>query len=137
MKLEQLRKVIREEIKSAMREELQEIMNEAVRVASTPPEKKNISPKQEYTNTKPNSITEMLDMTKANMTSQEYRNVYTGTSDMVSKPNFASSMASSMGIGNSGRPMPGLDISQFDFVKKAGAVYNKSIEKDKQKYGKV
>ena len=36
---------------------------------------------------------------------------------------------------DSGRPAPGLDISQFDFVKKAGAVYKASVEKDKQKYG--
>ena len=40
MKLEQLRKVIREEVKTAMREELQEILNEAVRVASEPTGKK-------------------------------------------------------------------------------------------------
>jgi len=36
MKLELLRKVIREEVKAAMKEELQEIMNEAVKVASKP-----------------------------------------------------------------------------------------------------
>ena len=117
MKLEQLRKVIREEVKTAMREELQEILNEAVRVASKPTGKK---------------IT--YNQTKESMTSQEYRNVYTGTSDMVSKPNFASSMANSMGIGNN---QPGIDITKLNFVKKAGEVYNKAIEKDKQKYGVV
>ena len=36
MKLDQLRKVIREEVKTAIKEELQEIMNEAVRAASEP-----------------------------------------------------------------------------------------------------
>lgn len=36
MKLDQLRKIIREEVRSAVKEELQEVMNEAVRVASTP-----------------------------------------------------------------------------------------------------
>jgi|TARA_R100000081_G_scaffold90573_2_gene66072 hypothetical protein len=132
MKLEQLRKVIREEVKTAMREELQEILNEAVRVASKPTGKK-ITYKQPSSKNQ-NSITEMLNQTKESMTSQEYRNVYTGTSDMVSKPNFASSMANSMGIGNN---QPGIDITKLNFVKKAGEVYNKAIEKDKQKYGVV
>ena len=132
MKLEQLRKVIREEVKTAMREELQEILNEAVRVASEPTGKK-ITYKQPSSKNQ-NSITEMLNQTKESMTSQEYRNVYTGTSDMVSKPNFASSMANSMGIGNN---QPGIDITKLNFVKKAGEVYNKAIEKDKQKYGVV
>jgi len=27
--------------------------------------------------------------------------------------------------------MPGIDISKLDFVKKAGAIYNASLEKDK------
>ena len=132
MKLELLRKVIREEVKTAMREELQEILNEAVRVASKPTGKK-ITYKQPSSKNQ-NSITEMLNQTKESMTSQEYRNVYTGTSDMVSKPNFASSMANSMGIGNN---QPGIDITKLNFVKKAGEVYNKAIEKDKQKYGVV
>ena len=135
MKLELLRKVIREEVKSAMKEELQEIMNEAVRVASQPSGKK-VTYKENPTAKSNNSITEMLNQTKASMTSGEYKNVYNGTSDMVSKPNFASSMANSMGIsGNSNQP--GLDISQFDFVKKAGDVYKASIKKDKEKYGVV
>ena len=106
MKLELLRKVIREEVKSAMKEELQEIMNEAVRVASKPTGKKITY--QQTTPKSNSSITEMLNQTKQSMTSQEYRNVYTGTSDMVSKPNFASSMANSMGIGNN---QPGIDIT--------------------------
>ena len=36
MKLEQLRKIIREEVKSAIKEELQDMLNEAVKAASTP-----------------------------------------------------------------------------------------------------
>jgi len=148
MKLEQLRKIIREEVKAAVKEELQDMLTEAVKAASTPDindsknnyrEVKQKDLKRTWStgnmNTGTVPLQEMLNQTKASMTSDEYRNVISGTSDMVKKPNFASSMASSMGIGESSRPMPGLDISQFDFVKKAGAVYNKSIEKDKAKLG--
>ena len=56
---------------------------------------------------------------------------------MVQKPNFASMMATNMGMKENAGPMPGLDISQFDFVKKAGDVYKKAIQKDKEKYGIV
>ena len=150
MKLNQLRKIIREEVKAAVKEELQDMLTEAVRVASQPTDKQTVynhntgtpttnvaKPVQvEKSNPIPtDSITEMINQTKASMTNEEYKNVFTGTSDMVQKPNFAEMMASNMGMVDSGRPAPGLDISQFDFVKKAGAVYKASVEKDKQKHG--
>ncbi len=141
MKLDQLRKIIREEVKAAVKEELQEVMNEAVRVASQPQVnevvKQPLEPIQvkKPVPTSSDPIMEMLNQTKASMTSDEYRNIYSGTSDMVQKPNFATTMASSMGMTDSRGPMPGLDISQFDFVKKAGQVYKKSVENDKQKFG--
>jgi len=143
MKLDQLRKVIREEVKAAVKEELQDMLNEAVRVASQPQvqqvtkQQSNPVEVQKPTPTSTDPIMEMLNQTKASMTSAEYKNVYTGTSNMVQKPNFTSMMASNMGMTEQKGPMPGLDISQFDFVKKAGQVYKKSVEKDKQKYGVV
>jgi len=143
MKLDQLRKIIREEVKSAVKEELQDMLNEAVRVASQPQVEEVTVPQTKLVDIKkpsPSStdpIMEMLNQTKANMTSDEYRNVYSGTSDMVQKPNFASMMASNMGMTETKGPMPGLDISQFDFVKKAGAVYKAAEQKTKEKYGLV
>ena len=120
------------------------MLTEAVRVASQPDAKPNVqqfkSPTKIQEAQPPKSsdpIMEMINQTKASMTNSEYQNVYTGTSDMVQKPNFAEMMASNMGMVDSGRPSPGLDISQFDFVKKAGAIYKASVEKDKQKHGVV
>jgi len=138
MKLDQLRNIIREEVRSAVKEELQEVMNEAVKAASTPtftaaPGKAIQVEKQTPTSTNP--LMEMLEQTKASMSPEEYKNIYAGTSDMVQKPNFATSMANQMGMTHSNGKAPGLDISKFDFVQKAGSVYNKSIEKDKQKHG--
>lgn len=143
MKLDQLRKIIREEVKAAVKEELQDMLTEAVRVASQPQLKEVTTAQAKPVNvekpqpTSTDPIMEMLNQTKATMTSEEYKNVYSGTSDMVQKPNFASMMASNMGMTDTAGPQPGLDISQFDFVKKAGDVYKKSVEKDKQKYGIV
>ena len=143
MKLDQLRKIIREEVKAAVKEELQDMLNEAVRVASQPQVKEVSVPQAKLVDIKkplPSStdpIMEMLSQTKATMTSDEYKNVYSGTSDMVQKPNFASMMATNMGMKENAGPMPGLDISQFDFVKKAGAVYKASVKKDREKHGIV
>jgi hypothetical protein len=142
MKLEQLRQIIREEVRAAVKEELQDMLNEAVRVASQP-QVKHVTQYESYKpvevkNPKPtftDPIMEMLNQTKASMTESEYKNIYTGTSDIVQKPNFASMMASNMGMIESKGAQPGLDISQFDFVKKAALVYNKSVQKDKEKYG--
>ena len=141
MKLDQLRKIIREEVKAAVKEELQEMLNEAVRVASGPQVKEVAQFKtMQVAKPRPTSsdtIMEMLNQTKASMTSEEYKNVFAGNTDMVQRPNFAQSMASQMGMTTPAGPQPGLDISQFDFVKKAGEVYKASVQKDKQKYGIV
>ena len=162
MKLDQLRKIIREEVRAAVKEELQEVMNEAVRVASTPtgmqpapnagetswsaPKKQS---KQELaemiglktppkpTNiefSKNESINAMLQQTQKSMTNEDYQQVFTGTSDMVSKPNFASSMANQMGMTGA---QPGIDISKLDFVSKAKSVFDASIKKDKQRAGQL
>ena len=70
------------------------------------------------------------------MTNEDYRSVFNGSSDMVTgMPNMASSMATQMNK-NAGN-QPGLDISNLDFVKKAGAVFNASVKKDNQKAGIV
>jgi len=149
MKLDQLRKVIREEVKTAIKEELQEIMNEAVRAASEP-EKQTFYGETPYTGTtskgsgdiRPHTanlqesgdpIMDILNQTQANMTSGNYNTPSQPTHDMVSKPNFASMMASNMGMNENAGPLPGIDLSQLDFVKKAGSIYKKSIELDKQK----
>ena len=148
MKLDQLRNIIREEVRAAVKEELQEVMTEAVRIARKPeqtfyegalgkPTTDVTRPVKEIskaTNSK-DPIMQMLEQTRANMTGEEYRNITNAQG--VQRPNFASSMANQMGMVENTRPQPGLDISQFDFVKKAGEVYKKSIEKDKQKQGLI
>lgn len=134
MKLNQLRKIIREEVRSAVKEELQDILNEAVKHASTPVvEHKQVEVKKPIPSpTNPvagkASIEDMLQMTKDTMTNEEYKNVFTGTSDMVTgMPNMASTMANQMSM-NAGR-QPGLDISNLDFVSKAKAVLDASNKK--------
>jgi len=153
MKLDQLRKIIREEVRAAVKEELQDILNEAVKAASTPSNGMQAVPKGQekkwsvgksatldemLTNQKPkatnikfakdNKIQSMLEMTKQSMTNEDYKQVYGGTSDMVKKPNFASSMATNMGMSGD---QPGIDISQLDFVGKAKTILDAANKKDK------
>lgn len=143
MKLNQLRKIIREEVKAAVKEELQDILNEAVKVASTPTNEAKSLNTQMPTPTPTNpvaggskSINEMLKQTADNMTNEDYKTVFNGSSDMVTgMPNMATSMANQMNM-NAGN-QPGLDIANLDFVKKAGAVFNASVAKDKQKAGLI
>lgn len=142
MKLDQLRKIIREEVRSAVKEELQDILNEAVKHASTPNVQKTAEHRQVQATVPPpssinpvakkGSIEQMLEMTKNSMTNEEYKNVFTGTSDMITgMPNMASTMMNQMNAG-AGR-QPGIDISNLDFVNKAKAVLDASNKKsDKQ-----
>ena len=140
MKLDELRKIIREEVRSAVKDEIQDMLTEAVKVASAPTK---MQPAPQAGNTswsapkaKPqhlgDPIMEMLNQTKASMTQQDYQQVVSMDSSMVSKPNFAHSMASQMGMTG---PQPGLDLSQLDFVSKAKAVFDASNKKDKERKG--
>ena len=142
MKLDQLRKIIREEVRSAVKDELQEMLNEAVKAANTPASQDYKAVKQKdlkrtWSTGKMNPGTvpleEMLSMTKQEMTGDDYKNVVNADSSMVKKPNFASNVATSMGLTENSGPMPGIDISKLDFVGKAKAIYDKSLEKDKNR----
>ena len=144
MKLDQLRKIIREEVRSAVKDELQEMLNEAVKAASAPSTQEYKAVKQKdlkrtWSTGRMNPGTvpleEMLSMTKEEMTGEDYKNVVNADSSMVKKPNFASNVATSMGLTESSEPMPGIDISKLDFVGKAKAIYDKSLEKDKNRLG--
>jgi len=138
MKLDQLRRIIREEVRAAVKEELQDVITEAVKIASAVP-KMTPAPKpgtsswsaSKPTNLKYNdgSINSMLEMTKSSMTGEDFNNVMNTGGSMVKKPNFASGMAQSMGMTENKGPAPGIDISNLDFVSKAKAIYDKSLEK--------
>ena len=140
MKLDQLRKIIREEVRAAVKEELQDVMNEAVKYASAPQiQKANAyrpvekgQPKK-WSTGKSATLDEMLNATRAEMTPQEAANIIGGSG--VQKPNFASSMANNMGMTEQSGPMPGIDISKLDFVAKAKSVLDASMEKDKNRFG--
>lgn len=143
MKLDILRKVIREEVKKAIKEELQDMLTEAVKIASTP-SKPSVNDSNQYKSVTQKDIKrqwstgplnpgtvpleEMLNQTATSMTSEDYRNVVNATSDMVQAPGMANTVASNLGMG--GGPAPGLDISQLDFVKKAKNVLDAANAKD-------
>lgn len=138
MKLDQLRKIIREEVRAAVKEELQEMLTEAVKVASTPTKQVSQTyaevPKgqpKKWSVGKSATLDEMLNATKADMTGEDATNFI---SSGVQKPNFASMMSTQMTMENKG-PMPGIDISKLDFVGKAKAVLDASMKKDKNKVG--
>ncbi len=131
MKLEQLRKIIREEVRAAVKEELQDVMNEAVKYASTPTKMQEVpkgQPKR-WSTGKSATLDEMLQDTRLSMTSQDVSNITGGGG--VQKPNFASMISNQMAKENQG-PAPGLDISKLDFVKKAKSVLDLANKKSSQ-----
>lgn len=138
MKIDQLRKIIREEVRSAVKEELQDMLTEAVKIASTPtkmqpaPQPGNTSwsaPKVKTPKISGDPIMEMLKETQASMTREDASNLMGGG---VHKPNFASMMSNQMVRESHGAPV-GIDISKLDFVNKAKAVLDLANQKSKNK----
>jgi hypothetical protein len=138
MKLDLLKKLIKEAVKEAVREELAIVLSEDVKPTLKTPTVQQVT---KYENYKPvvakpiptgNPIMDLMNETKHSMTQGEYESLISATSDMVQAPGLGMNpITENFRQG----PEPGLDISQFDFVNKAAAVYNASIEKDKQRFG--
>ena len=100
MKVDVLRKLIREEVRAAIKEELSEVLTEAVKIASEPVNEtqsndfKTVTQKdikRTWSTGKMNSGTvpleEMLQQTAQQMTSEDAKHI-AGAGE-VSKPNFA------------------------------------------------
>lgn len=136
MKLDLLKKLIKEAVSEAVREELSKILSEDVKSTPAP-----VQVVTEYAEHKPvvakptptgDPFMDLLNETKYSMTQGEYQNLVSATSDMVQSPGLG--MQSAVDSFRSG-PEPGLDISQFDFMMRAGDVYKASVQKDKERFG--
>jgi len=135
MKLDLLTKLIKEAVKEAVREELETILSEDVKHIQAP--KQTVTKYAEYKPVvaKPvatgNPIADLMNETKYSMTQGEYQSMISATSDMVQAPGLGTNPIEQFRQG----PEPGLDISQFDFMMKAGDVYKASVQKDKERFG--
>ena len=138
MKLDQLRKIIREEVKAAVKEELQEMLNEAVKVASKPDTSAGYKPVTQKDISKTWStgkisngtvpLEEMINQTKAEMTNEDYKTIVNASSNMV--PNYAQRQVS----GGGGA---GLDLNAIPGFnpEKNKAILDAANKKDKFRQG--
>ena len=135
MKLELLKKLIKEAVSEAVREELGKILSEDTKPAQTVAPTITKYEKHIPVVARPvltgDPIADLMNETKYSMTQGEYQNLVSATSDMVQAPGLGMNPIQQFKQG----PEPGLDITQFDFMMKAGEVYKASIEKDKQRFG--
>jgi hypothetical protein len=136
MKLDLLKKLIKEAVKEAVREELESILSEDTKPTQAP--KQTVT---KYENYKPviarpaptgDPIADLMNETRYSMTQGDYQSMAGSSQGMVDAPGMG--MQSAVDGFRQG-PEPGLDISQFDFMMKAGDVYKASIAKDKQRFG--
>jgi hypothetical protein len=136
MKLDLLKKLIKEAVSEAVREELGKILSEDAKPVQT-----QVQQVTKYAEHKPviakpvptgNPIMDLMNETKYSMTQGEYENLVSATSDMVQAPGLGMNpITENFRQG----PEPGLDISQFDFMMRAGDVYKASVQKDKERFG--
>lgn len=147
MKLDTLRKVIREEVRAAVKEELQDMLTEAVKVASTPttPNVQNTSQYKPVVqkdlsktwstgkiNTGTIPLEEMLNQTAGEMTRDDFKQINGSTGSPVNTTT-SNSLANQMGLTENAGPLPGIDISKLDFVGKAKSILDAANKKDKNR----
>jgi hypothetical protein len=136
MKLDLLKKLIKEAVSEAVREELGKILSEDAKPVQTQVQQVTKYAEHRPVIAKPvatgNPLMDLMNETKYSMTQGEYQNLVSATSDMVSAPGMG--MQTGLEQFRTG-PEPGLDISQFDFMMRAGDVYKASVQKDKERFG--
>ena len=135
MKLDLLKKLIKEAVSEAVREELGKILSEDVKPVQTLAHTTTKYEKHRPVVARPvptgDPIADLMNETKYSMTQGEYQSMISATSDMVQAPGLGMNPTEQFRQG----PEPGLDITQFDFMMKAGEVYKASVEKDRQRFG--
>ena len=135
MKLDLLKKLIKEAVSEAVREELAKILSEDVKpvqtLAGTVTKYENYKPVVARPIPTGDPIADLMNETKHSMTQGEYQNLISATSDMVQAPGLGMNPIENFRKG----PEPGLDITQFDFMMRAGDVFKASVQKDKERFG--
>jgi hypothetical protein len=135
MKADAFKKLIKEAVREVLREELADVLTETP-VKQTPKVTKYAPytpPAHKPRVSTGDPIMDLLEETKAGMLRDPNAGYYPDMSQHVQAPGLG--MNPVMMEESFTRPEPGLDISQFDFVKNAAAVFNASVEKDKQRFG--
>lgn len=138
MKVDLLKNLIKEAVREAVREEMKLILSEPATLSKN--NNTSESKVTKYENYKPtvskpvktgDPISDLLNETKYSMASGDYKSPAVDMRSMVDGGDYNEYAQSSYSQG----PEPGLDLSQFDFIGKAGAIYKASQEKDKQRHG--
>lgn len=135
MKADAFKKLIKEAVREVLKEELAGVLTEApkrpeLKVTKFEPYKPPVNKARISTG---DPIMDLLEETKISMVNSPDTGHYQDMSQYVSAPGLGSNPV--LMEDNFARPEPGLDISQFDFVNKAAAVFKASQEKDKQRFG--
>ena len=144
MKVDLLKKLIKEAVKEAVREELITILSEDVRPTPTQKQSKSVAtkfepykpPVQKARVSTGDPIMDLLEETKASMINGADTGYYQDMSQLVSAPGLGQDTYNPVLMEeNFSRPEPGLDISQFDFIKNAASIFKASQQKDKERFG--
>ena len=156
MKVEFLKKLIKEAVQEAVKDALDEILSEPSKPNHTPvgvggygvpngtTANSGIEKPTQYEAyiSTGDPITDLLQETRAQMRNQgggytpDYSQLVEapglGMQSHNQQTQYSQPVMMEEGFA---RPEPGLDISQFDFVKKAASVFKASVEKDKTRFG--
>ncbi len=144
MKASEFKQLIKEAVREAIREELAGVKSSIQeQLQDTPPPPPVKQPVQ-FTGSNP--LMEALNMTSRAMTSEDYRSMGTGTSNMAQmfdrsmfmpkqaiKPISDDPRAVAQAVAAA--PKAGIDLSQLSFVNKAAAIVNTADKKQKAQYG--
>lgn len=134
MKTELLKKLIKEAVREALKEELRTLY-ETVNLSQNSSFSKNLSLEEDKIDQNPSiqeapkSINEILNVTRKSMTREDFHNVL-GSSLKPGSSEFTFDTNSSIGSSQ-----PGLNLNNLGFVKNAAAVFNKAVEKEKNRFG--
>jgi len=137
MKADAFKKLIKEAVREVLREELAGTLTEApVKQTSKVTKFEPYKPTVSRPVSTGDPIMDLLEETKASMKQDPGVGYYQDMSQFVQAPGLGEdTFKPTMMEEGFSRSEPGLDLSQFDFVKNASAVFKASQQKDKERFG--
>lgn len=125
MKVQVFKNLIKEAVREVLKEELASLFSRETLSSSFSSKPFNNDVSIQAEGSTPKSLNEVLNLTRQEMTSNDFKNLMNSTGPVVQAPGLETEYSYNQSI-NENTHNVGIDLSSLDFLNKAKAIYNQT-----------